>query len=75
LIYGMIGKEVDCCVCTGWFSIYIHLKLFVFTCYCQVKKVNGSVLFVCGVEFGVTVYIVCVCVDGVLTDSCRVLYD
>jgi len=33
LFYGMIGKEVDCCVCAAQFSIYVHLKLCVFTCY------------------------------------------
>jgi hypothetical protein len=65
LFYGLIGKEVDSCICVGQFSVYVHLRLFVFTCYCPVKKVYGSMLFICRVEFCVTVYIVYVCVDGV----------
>ena len=53
--------------------ICVHLTLFVFTCYCQVYKVNWSMLFICRVKFDVAVYIVYVCVDGVWTDSCRVI--
>ena len=51
LFYGMIGKEVDCCICVRQLSVYVHHKLFVFMHYCQVKKVNGSLLFICRIEF------------------------
>jgi hypothetical protein len=64
LFYGVIGMEVVCCICAGRFSIYVHFKLFVFTCYCQVKKVYGFMLFICGVECYVATYIIYVCVDG-----------
>jgi len=28
LFYGMVGKEVDCCVCSGWFSVYMSTLSF-----------------------------------------------
>jgi hypothetical protein len=75
LFYGMVGEEADCCVCTGWFSVYVHLRVFVFARYCQIKKVNRSLLFIRRVEFNGAVYIVCICFDCVWIDSCCIVYD
>jgi hypothetical protein len=46
----VVGEEVDCCVGGGWFSVYINFEICLFACYSQVKKVNGALVFVGGVE-------------------------
>ena len=75
LIYGVIREKVNCCVCSGWFLVYVYFKFSVSSCYCQIEKGYGIVFFVCGVKFYVIVYFVYVCVDGVQVDFCCVIYD
>ena len=75
LFYGTIRKNVNCCVCSSWFPVYVYFKFSVSACYCQIEKGYGIVFFVCGVTFYVIVYFVYICVDGVQFDFCCVIYD
>jgi len=75
LFYGVIRKKVNCCVCSGWFSVYVYSKYGVSAYYCQIEKGYLIVFFVCGVKFYVIVYFVYICVDGVQVDFCCVVYD
>jgi len=34
----MVGKEVDCCVRSGWFSVYVYFRFFV----CMILSGLGS---------------------------------
>jgi len=63
LFYGVIRKQVNFCVCSGWFPVYVFFKFGVSACYCQIEKGHGIVFFVCGVKFYVTVYFVYICVE------------
>jgi len=69
LFYGVIRKKVNCCVCSGWFLLYVYFKLGVSTFYCQIKKGYGILFFVCGAKFYVIVYFVYIYVDGVQQKS------
>jgi len=75
LFYGVIRKKVNCCVCSGWFPVYVYFKFGVSACYCQIEKGYGIVFFLCGVKFYVIVYFVYICVDGVQVDFCCVVFD
>ena len=75
LLYGVIRKEVNCCVCSGWFPVYVYFKFSVSSCYCQIEKGYRIVFFKCGVKVYVIVYFVYVCVAGVQVDFCCVMYD
>jgi len=33
LLYGMIRMKVNCCVCSGWFPVYVHFKFSIIACY------------------------------------------
>ena len=33
--YGVIRKKVNCCVCNGWFPVYVYFKFGVSACYFQ----------------------------------------
>jgi len=70
LFYGVIRKKVNCCVCSGWFLLYVYFKFGVSVFYCQIKKGYGIVFFVCGVKFYVIVYFVYIHVDCVQVDFC-----
>ena len=56
LFYGMIGMEVDCCICAGRLSIHVHFKLFVFMCYYKVKKSMD----LCCSYVGLSVMLLCI---------------
>ena len=75
LFYWVIRKKVNCCVCSGWFPVYVHYKFSVSACYCQIEKGYGIVFFLYGVKFYVIAYFVCTYVDGVQVDFCCVVYD
>jgi len=75
LFYGMIRKKVNCCVCSGWFPVYVYFKFSVSSCYFRIEKGYGIVFFVRGVKFYVIMYFVYVRVDGVQVDFCCVIYD
>ena len=75
IFYGVIRKKVNCCVCSGWFPVYVYCRFCVSACYCRMEKGYGNVFFLCGVEFYVTVYFVYICVDGVQVGFCCVEYD
>jgi len=51
----MIREKVDCCVCGGWFSVYVYIEFCLLVSYCQVEEIYESVFFICGVEFYVVV--------------------
>ena len=74
LFYRVIRKKVNCCVCSGWFPVYVDFKSGVSVCYCQIEKGYGIVFFVCGVKFYVIVYFVYICIDVVQIDFflCRI---
>ena len=54
----MIIKKVNCCVCSGWFAVYVYFKSGVSACYCKIEKSYGIMFFVCGIKFYVIVYFV-----------------
>ena len=61
LFYGVIRKEVNCCVCSGWFPVYVYFKFSVSSRYCQIEKGYGIVFFVCGVVSCYCVFCLCMC--------------
>ena len=50
MLYGVIRKKVNCCICSGWFPVYVHFEFSVSACYCQIKKGYGIVFLICRVE-------------------------
>ena len=56
LFYGVIRKKDNCCVYSGWLPVYVYFMFIVSSCYCQIEKGYGIVLFVCGVKFYGIVY-------------------
>ena len=49
--YGMVGKEGDCCVRSGWFSVYVYFKFF---CVRVILSGLGSLwncVLLCRVEY------------------------
>ena len=58
MLYGVIRKKVNCCVCSGWFPVYVYFEFSVSACYCQIEKDYGIVFFIYRVEFYVIVYFV-----------------
>jgi len=75
MLCGVIRRKVNCCVCSGWFPLYVFFKFCVSACYCQIEKGYGIVFYVCGAKFYVSVYFVYKCVDGVQVDFCCVVCD
>ena len=75
LLYGVIRKKLNYCVCSGWIPVYVHFEFSMFGCCCQIEKRYATVLFVCRVEFYVIVYFVYICIDSVQVDFCCVEYD
>jgi hypothetical protein len=54
---------------------YVNFKICLLTCYCQIKEVYKHIVFICGTELYVIMYLVYVCTDGVWVSSCCVVYD
>jgi hypothetical protein len=50
LFYGVIRKSVNCCVCSGWFPVYVYFKFSVSSCFCQIEEDYGIAFFLCGVK-------------------------
>jgi hypothetical protein len=71
----------------GWFrrklivvSVVIGLRYVIFNvclllCYCQIKNIYTHIVFICGIELYVIMYLVYVFIDGVWLSSYCVVYD
>ena len=35
MFFGVIRKKVNCCVCSGWFPVYVYFKFSVSACYTE----------------------------------------
>jgi len=62
MLYGVIRKKLNSCICSGCFPAYVHFEFSVSACYYQLEKGYGIVFFVCRVEFYVIVSFVYICV-------------
>ena len=75
MFYGVVSEEVDCCVGGGWFAVYVIFSVCLLMCYCQIKNIYTHIVFICGIELHVIMYLVYVCIDGVWVSSYCVAYD
>jgi len=75
MFHWVVGMEVDCCVGSGLFSIYVYFEVCLVACYFQVKEIYGIVGFVDGVKFYLVMNLIYVCVDCLGLDFRYVIYD
>jgi len=51
MFYWMIRVEVDCCISSGWFSIYVYFEVCLFACYSQGQKLIVLLVSYVGLSF------------------------